>query len=83
MYSETVVNSLSHSTDVTTPPRETSAVDMFNFQQVTDGVRVEMCMEMETNWITRVTCTWDSHGNGGDNDYITGMGMGIKVSEWE
>jgi len=26
---------------------------------------------------------WDSHGNGGDNDYITGMEieMGIKVRE--
>jgi len=26
---------------------------------------------------------WDSHGNGSDNDYITGMGVGIKVWEWE
>jgi len=26
---------------------------------------------------------WDSHGNGSDNDYIMGMGMGIKVWEWK
>jgi len=28
---------------------------------------------------------WDSHGNGSDNDYITGIGMvvGIKVWGWE
>jgi len=32
---------------------------------------VAMCMEMGTIGIPWVP--WDSHGNGGDNDYITGM----------
>jgi len=45
--------------------------------------RPEMCMGMGTIGIPSVP--WDSHGNGSDNDCIIGMGMGvgIKVCEWE
>jgi len=25
---------------------------------------------------------WDSHGNRGDSDYITGMGMGVGITVW-
>ena len=25
---------------------------------------------------------WDSHGNGSDNDYITGMGMVVGIKVW-
>jgi len=37
-----------------------------------------MCKGMGT-----IGIPWDSCGNGSDNDYIMGMGVGIKVWEWE
>jgi len=33
------------------------------------------------NWIPWVP--WDFHGNGGDNDYIMRMKMGVKIKIWE
>jgi len=56
---------------------------LFGFNVPIKELRVEMCMGMETVWIPWVS--WDSHGNGSDNDYIMGMEMrvGIKVWEWE
>jgi len=41
-------------------------------------VALEMCTGMGTAGIP-----WDSHGDKSDSDYIMGIGLGIKIWEWE
>jgi len=49
-----------------------------NYFTFHNNLTVEMCKGMGT-----IGIPWDSCGNGSDNDYIMGMGVGIKVWEWE
>jgi len=58
----------------------TRAVHQWNSGGVPSSVgatQLEMCMGMGTIGIPCVL--WDFHGNGSDNDYIMGIGMGVGI----